>query len=992
MTTNTKEIGFEEFIESYLIDKNGYVQRAASNYDKGLCLDKEKVLNFIKQTQDKEWKKLVELHGEDAIEKFLNRLDEEIGARGALDVLRKGINDHGISFDLAFFKPPTKLNPEVLQKYNANIFSVIRQLKYSENNENSIDMVLFLNGLPIFTIELKNQLTGQSVQNGIMQYKANRDPREKLLSFKRCLTHFTVDTEVVFMATRLEGLRTRFLPFNKGDGHSSGNPTVAGKYKTHYFWEAILEKDSVLELIGRFINIQKEESKDQKGKRLVEGKMIFPRYHQLDTVKRLVADAKQNGAGKNYLIQHSAGSGKSNTIAWAAHRLSELHDDQNNKIFDSVIIVTDRRILDRQLRNTIMQFEQTSGVVKPVIEGSKELKEALEANEKIITTTLQKFPVIVGLVEKLAGKKYAVIIDEAHSSQSGESSKGLKLVLKSSGKDEDAALEQAEREDDTSKLPTLEDVVLKELRGRKAKSKNISFFAFTATPKQKTLEVFGEKSPLDSKFYPFSLYSMKQAIEEGFILDVLKNYTAYSVYFSLIKKCQNDPEFKKKKAMKMLLSYVEKHEHAINKKVAVIVEHFAENIAHQIYGRAKAMVVTRSRLHAVRFKIAMDKYLKDKGYPFATLVAFSGKVKDDKLEYSEQGMNGGISESNTAEEFKKDNYKFLICADKFQTGFDQPLLAAMYVDKKLGGVNAVQTLSRLNRVAPDKEDTFILDFVNDTDSIRESFQPYYVATVLSESTDPNLLHDLQRDILNFKLFSEAEIDAFLELLYLGKDPAKLNSFLDVIVDRYKNYLLEEQEGMRTKFIDYMRKYAFIAQIISFEDTRLEKLYVFLRNLYKKLPINREPIPWEIIESVNMQSYRLQKAKETRIFLDEQEGEVRPIEGAGRGREEDELDMLSRIVKDINDKFGTNFTPEDRVILNNLSKRLAENKSLSGSIKNNSRDVAKIKFNEIFQGELISMLNQHFDFYRKLDSNIELKEYVNQKIFDYVNKKTKDAVS
>lgn len=991
MPTNTKEIGFEEFIESYLIDKNGYVKRAASNYDKGLCLDKEIAFKFINETQEKEWEKLVELHGEEATEKFLNRLDEEIGARGVLDVLRKGINDHGIKFDLAYTKPVNSLNKESIREYNSNIFTVIRQLKYSENNENSIDMVLSLNGLPIFTIELKNQLTGQSVQNGIMQYKTNRDPREKLLSFKRCLTHFTVDTEVVFMATRLEGLRTRFLPFNKGAGNSSGNPTVTGKYKTHYFWEDIMEKDSALELIGRFINIQKEESKDQKGRRQVEEKLIFPRYHQLDTVRRLVADAKQNGAGRNYLIQHSAGSGKSNTIAWTAHRLSELHDNQNNPVFSSVIVVSDRRLLDRQLRNTVMQFEQTSGVVKPVIEGSKELKEALEANEKIITTTLQKFPVIVGLVEKLLGKKYAVIIDEAHSSQSGESSKGLKLVLKSSGKDEEAALEQAEHEDDTRALPTLEDIVLKELRGRKAKSKNISFFAFTATPKQKTLEIFGEKSLLDNKFYPFSLYSMKQAIEEGFILDVLKNYTAYRVYFALIKKCQNDPEFKKKKAKRMLLSYVEKHEHAINKKVAVIVEHFAENIANQIHGRAKAMIVTRSRLHAVKFKIAMERYLKEKGYPFEALVAFSGKVKDDKLEYSEQRMNGGIPESNTAEEFKKDNYKFLICADKFQTGFDQPLLAAMYVDKKLGGVNAVQTLSRLNRVCPDKEDTFILDFVNDTDSIRDAFQPYYAATVLSESTDPNLLHDLQRDILNFKLFSEAEVEAFLELLYLGKDPAKLNSFLDAMVDRYRPYLPEEQDGMRIKFMDYMRKYAFIAQIISFEDTRLEKLYVFLRNLYKKLPINREPIPWEIIESVNMQSYRLQKAKETRIFLDEQEGQVKPIEGAGRGKGEDALDMLSRIVKDINDKFGTNFTQEDRVILNDLSRRLADNKSLSGSIRNNSRDVAKIKFNEIFQGELINMLNQHFDFYKKLDSNIELKEYVNQKMFDFVNRKLKEEV-
>ena len=986
MPTNTKEIGFEEFIESQLIKTNKYIKRKASDYDKDYCLDLLLVLEFIKKTQDEAWLKLFNQHEDDAEQRFLKRLDEDIADRGVLDVLHNGINDHGIKFDLAYFKPATKLNQETLERYDSNVFSVVRQLKYSDKNENSIDMVIFLNGLPIFTIELKNQLTGQSVKNGIMQYKTSRDQREKLLSFKRCLTHFTVDTEVVFMTTKLEGLKTKFLPFNKGEKNSSGNPAVEGKYKTHYFWDDILTKDSVLELIGRFINIQKEEKKDQKGRRQVEEKLIFPRFHQLDTVKRLVADAKQNGAGKNYLIQHSAGSGKSNTIAWTAHRLSELHDENDNKIFDSIIVVTDRRILDRQLRNTIMQFEQTAGVVKPVIEGSKELKEALESSEKIITTTLQKFPVIVGLVEKLPGKKYAVIIDEAHSSQSGESSKGLKLVLKSSGEDDVEALEQAAREDDTSKLPTMEDMVLKELRGRRAKSKTISFFAFTATPKQKTLEVFGEKSPVDSKFYPFSLYSMKQAIEEKFILDVLRNYTTYQVYFSLIKSSESDPEYKKKKAQRLLMSYVEKHEHAINKKVAIIVEHFTKNIAHQIHGKAKAMVVTRSRLHAVKFKLAMDKYLREKGYQFDALVAFSGKVKDGKFEFSEQKMNKGIPENNTAEEFKKENYRFLICADKFQTGFDQPLLSVMYVDKKLGGVNAVQTLSRLNRIYHGKDEVFVLDFVNDTDLIKESFQPYYVATVLSESTNPNLLHDLQRDILNFKLFSEAEIDSFVELLLLGKSPAQLNSFLDAIVERYIHYLEEEQEDMRIKFVDYMRKYAFIAQIISFEDTRLEKLYVFLRNLYKKLPVNREPLPWEIIESVDMESYRVQKTHETRIFLDDQEGNITPIEGAGRGKAEDELDMLSRIIKDINDKFGTAFTPEDRVILNSLSKRLADNKSLSGSIQNNTRDAAKIKFDEVFQKELITMLNQHFDFYKKLDSNLELKEYVNQRLFDFVNKK------
>ena len=985
MKTNTREVGFEEFIDIHLAFNNGYKTRNAKrDYDKALAMDPELVLEFIQKTQPKTWEKLSDRHGEATRDRFLQRLDEEISSRGVLDVLRKGIDDHGVHVDMAFFQPTTGLNKETLALYEGNILSAIRQVKYSDKNENSIDMVLFLNGLPIFTVELKNQLTGQSVQNGMRQYKTDRDPKEKLLSFKRCLAHFAVDTEVAFMTTRLNGLRTRFLPFNRGNSNSAGNPAVPEKYKTFYVWEDLWTRESILELVGRFLCIQIEEKEDAKGKKTKIENLVFPRYHQRDAVHRLEKDAREHGGGRNYLIQHSAGSGKSNTIAWTAHRMSDLHNAENAKVFDSVIIVTDRRVLDRQLRDTVTQFEQTAGVVKAITGTSDELKEALESGEKIIVTTLQKFPVIVESVGKLSGKSFAVIIDEAHSSQTGESSKSLKQVL------EATSLDDAEKEDDDTKEESLEDMVLKEMRSRRSKTTNISFFAFTATPKQKTLEIFGMQSPVDGKFYPFSLYSMKQAIEEGFILDVLKNYTTYQTYFELRKKIQDDPEYTKKKAQRVILSYVERHEHAIDKKIEIVVEHFASQIAKEIDGRAKSMIVTKSRLHAVRYKLAMDKYLREHNYPFKSLVAFSGTVKDGTIEYTEAQMNG-IPEKNTAEEFKKDEFKFLIVAEKFQTGFDQPLLAVMYVDKKLGGVNAVQTLSRLNRTNPDKDEVFVLDFVNDTEDIKESFQPYYTTTVLSEATDPNVLHNLQRDIFNFNLFDEHEVDDFVEVYFSGADPGKLNSVLDKYVVRFGEHLKDEQEDFRTKAKDYIHKYAFISQILTFDDTRLEKLYVFLRLLVKKLPFTPERLPLEVLESVDMESFKIVKTKEMKISLEDAAGSLEPMGSGQRGLVTEEKDFLSKIIKDVNDKFGTEFSDDDRVVMGDMAWRLADNETLQATLKNNTRDAAKIKYDQIFQEELIGMLNRHFDFYKKLDESDELKAFVNQKIFDFVNKKVKEKV-
>jgi type I restriction enzyme R subunit len=984
MSTNTREIGFEEFIEAQLAKLHSYRVRVASQYDKVLAMDSELTLEFVQKTQAEEWQKLVEQYGAEVEKQFLDRLDVEITTRGVLDVLRNGVKDRDANIQLAFWKPESGMNEETEREYAGNILSVMRQVKYSEKNENSIDVVLFLNGLPLFTVELKNQLTRQTVKDAIKQYQTDRDPKEKLLVFKRCLTHFAVDTEQVFMTTLLRGLTTRFLPFNQGDKNSSGNPVIKGKYKIHYLWEQIWSRESVLDLLAHFVHLQIEEMEDAKGKKKKRETLLFPRYHQLDTVRRIITDAREEGAGKNYLIQHSAGSGKSNTIAWVAHRLSELHNDHNESVFDTVIVVTDRRVLDRQLSETVESFAQVRGVVKHV-ESSSELREALESGVKIVTSTLQKFPVIVDTIEATKGKKFAVIIDEAHSSQSGESAADLRQVLTL-----DEAATKAEQEEKVFK--TTEDLLIERMKARKVKAPNISFLAFTATPKQKTLELFGVEDVLTGKFSPFSLYSMKQAIEEGFILDVLRNYTTYQAYFELLKKIEGDPEYDKKKAQRLLIGYVERHEHAIDTKVKIMVEHFEEKIADDIFGRAKTMVVTKSRLHAVKYKLAFDKYLSERGYPHKALVAFSGTVRDGKIDYTESQMNGGIPEKQTAGEFRKDEYRFLIVAEKFQTGFDQPLLEAMYVDKKLSGVNAVQTLSRLNRMEPGKTDTFVLDFVNTTEDIKEAFQPYYTTTVLSEATDPNILNDLERDVLQFKLFALHEVNGFVEDYFSGKSPDVLNAALDVIVERYLELLEEEKEDFKSKSQDYIRKYGFISQIITFEDPRLEKLFVFLKFLVRKLPARKELLPYEVLEAVNMDSYKVEKKAETNIALENEEGTIDPIGLGGDGFEvQEEIDPLSKIIKDINERFGTAFSSEDRVILNTLSQRLMQNGSLEGSIKNNTRDAAKIKFDSLFSDELVTMLNGHFDLYKKLDENPELKSYVNDRIFDFVHRKVEEKV-
>ena len=938
----------------------GYHKRTSADYDKTLCLIPEDVLNFIYATQPKEWEKFKKQHEADARRAFFLRLASELRTRGTLQVLRKGIKANGCKFQLAYFQPSSGLNYEVLKFYSANFFSEVRQLRYSEKNQNSLDLVLFLNGLPIFTAELKNPFTGQNVQDAIEQYRLNRDPREPLFAFGRCLAHFAVDPDLVYMTTHLVGATTRFLPFNKGRNGGAGNPPSWKGFATAYLWENVWARSSVLNLVQHFI--QEIEDVDDKGKKTGTKSLIFPRFHQLDAVRRLVADARVQGPSRRYLIEHSAGSGKSNSISWLAHQLSVLHNAHDTRVFDSIIVITDRRILDRQLQQTVLQFEQTLGVVENIDTTSGQLRDALEHGKTIIVTTLQKFPVIVRDMGTLPGKRFAVIIDEAHSSQSGESTKSLKTVL-TVGSLDDADIEERNEGED------LEDRIAEEMQHR-GSLPNVSYFAFTATPKPKTLELFGTRRE-DNKYEAFSLYTMRQAIEEHFILDVLENYTTYKTYWNLLKKIETDPHYDRTKATLLLKSFVDGHEQTIAKKVALMVEHFAGQVAHLIDGNAKAMIVTRSRLHAVRYKQAVERYLKEKGYPYKALVAFSGTVQDGGLDYTESHMNG-FPETQTAEMFKQNSYRLLIVANKFQTGFDQPLLHTMYVDKKLGGVNAVQTLSRLNRTQRGKNETMVLDFVNEAEEIQTAFAPYYEKTLLSEGTDPNLLYNLQTQLADFQFYTESEVNHFATLYFDVKGTQdKLYAALEPIVERYREALDSEKADFKGHLTDYVRLYAFLSQIITFVDTDLEKLYVFGRLLLRKLPTSLARLPVEIQQNIDIESYRIKQTSKGKITLPRGTTELEPI-GAKEiyTLGQDRIEPLSQIIQVLNENYGTDFSEDDKLCIREIEQRLSGNPALEASVRVNPPEHARLTFNHIVNDLLQDMIDGHFKFYKQVTDDPE----------------------
>jgi len=964
--------------------QGGYRKRPPEEYDASLCLLPRDVIDFILATQPKEWERLKQHYGAAVKEQFLKRLSREIARRGTLDVLRNGLKDSGCKFQLAYFRPSSGLNEALRRLHAANLFSVVRQLRYSEKSAQSLDMVLFLNGIPIFTAELKNPLTGQTIEDAIRQYKTARDPREPFFAYGRCLAHFAVDPDLVYVTTQLAGPKTQFLPFNQGKFGGAGNPPVPPtqkSYATAYLWEKIWVRDSVLDLVRQFIHEVEEE--DENGRKTGTRTFVFPRYQQLDAVRRLVAHARQSGAGQRYLIQHSAGSGKSFTIAWLAHRLATLHDDADKRVFDSIVVVTDRRILDRQLQTTMRQFEQTLGVVENIDTTSRQLKEALESGKTIIVTTLQKFPVIVKDIGELPGHRFAVIVDEAHSSQSGESSKSLKAALAA------GSLEEAEREEAGAATPEeeLENTILAEMEKR-GRLPNLSMFAFTATPKAKTLELFGTQRA-DGKFEPFHLYTMRQAIEEGFILDVLRNYTTYKAYWRLLKKIEDDPRYDKNKAEYLLKSFVELHPHAIGEKVRIMVEHFAAQVKNEIGGKAKAMIVTPSRLHAVRYKLAVDRYLEDKKWPFKTLVAFSGTVTDGGQNYTESGMNSfgkerTIGERQTAKEFKKPEYRFLICANKFQTGFDQPLLHTMYVDKKLGGVNAVQTLSRLNRIHPEKDGTLVLDFANEADEIQAAFEPYYETTLLSEATDPNLLYEIQSRLFDFPVFTAADVERFAKVYFDKKATQdQIYAVLAPVTTRFAEISEEEKHDFRGQITDYVRLYAFLAQVLTFSDADLEKLYVFARHLRRLIPADPDELPREVQQNIDMESYRIQQTGSGRIALERKGGQLEPITTKDHyGEAPEQIEPLSWIIAELNERFGLNLGPEHRVTLGQILEKLNDDAALDASARVNTRENVRLTFDHKVEDVIQEIVDSNFELYKRITDDRTFGDALRDFLFDH----------
>jgi type I restriction enzyme R subunit len=978
----TTENTFETAIEQALVKNGGYSIGDQNAYSKELGFFKNEILSFLQHSQPKKWEKISAIHGKDTENRVLQRLYKELDLRGSLDILRKGFVDYGVRFQMAYFKPASGLNPDAVQMYNSNSLKVYRQIYYSKKNKNSVDIVLGLNGLPVATLELKNQFTGQNVSHAKRQYKDTRDPKELLFSFKkRALVHFSVDSDEVFMATKLEGSKTFWLPFNQGNGNGKGNPiNKSGDYRTAYLWNHILQKDSWLQILQQFIHLQTEEV-ISNGKIYKKEKMIFPRYHQLDAVREITDDTLENGAGKNYLVQHSAGSGKSNSIAWLAYRLTSLHNATNERIFDSVIVVTDRRVLDQQLQNTIYQFEHKQGVVQKIDKDSKQLADAISNGTNIIITTLQKFPYVIDKVGEIPNRKYAVIIDEAHSSQGGEASKKMKEVLGVVEDEESTAQEPypnyGEGDDDETILG--QDIVnscIEKSAQARGQQTNVSFFAFTATPKYKTLKVFGAKDE-EGKPKPFHLYSMRQAIEEGFILDVLKNYTTYELYFKLTKAIEDDPQLNKKKTAKAIGKYVSLHPHNLAQKTEIIIEHFRSIVSKKIGGKAKAMVVCGSRLHAKRYFEEFKKYIKEKKYQneLKVIVAFSGKLKDDNYPdgVAESELNG-FKEKELPQMFEKEEYKILIVADKYQTGFDQPLLHTMYVDKKLSGVRAVQTLSRLNRMCAGKEDTFVLDFANDRETIFNSFQPYYEVTTVTEETDINHLYDLKARLDGFQVYWQEEIDEFANVYFHpntnlnnAKNQKYLYSFTDPSVERFKELETEEKQDEFKKSIrSWTNLYSFLAQIMPFVDAEFEKFYAFAKLLQTRLPKRDLSETFQLSDEVALEYYRLEKIKEGSIdLLKGEEGELSGTTEAGLKRTKEEEALLSEIVSVLNDRFGTEFEEADKLFFDQIEAELMEDEKLQKQAKANKMDTFKYAFEDMFMSKLIGRMDQNQDIFEKI---------------------------
>jgi type I restriction enzyme R subunit len=993
MSGQTKELAFETYVEEILLTSSGWQSGRLTEWSKERALFPAQLFAFIKETQAALWKQMSELHGNAFDLLLIQTVVKELDAKGSLHVLRHGFKFYGKTFHLAYFKPAHGANSEILEQFAKNRLTLTRQVPCHPGDNCTLDFVLSVNGLPVATIELKNPSSGQNWRHAVRQYQERRDPRAPIFEFKkRALVHFAADPNEIHMTTRLAGSKTHFLPFNRGSHPGqikcgAGNPQHPSGYRTGYFWEDVLERQSFLDILGHFMFVEKKDEKVEDGRGghrwMTKETMIFPRYHQLDAVRKLVASSGGEGPGRNYLIQHSAGSGKTNSISWLSHRLASLHDAHDVKVFDCVVVITDRQVLDQQLQDAIYQIEHAQGVVKAIDEDSKQLAAALIDGTKIVITTLQKFPFVLrGLLhaagaeraddataeekqkakeweQEIARRRYAIIVDEAHSSQTGESARELKSILGTAAQAEDGEEEQSWED-------RLNQVM--QSRGRQP---NISFFAFTATPKGKTLELFG-RIGASGQPEAFHLYSMRQAIEERFILDVVKNYTTYKTYYRLVKAIEDDPNLPKKKGARALAKFMSLHPHNIEQKTEVMVEHFRRKVRTHLAGQAKAMVVTSSRLHAVRYKQAFERYFAENNYSdIRALVAFSGTVKDPDtgIEYTETGMNTDcvsgkrISERRLPERFASPDYQILLVANKYQTGFDQPLLCAMYVDKRVDGVQAVQTLSRLNRMIPGKESPFVLDFVNEAEDIYRAFKPFYDATSLQENSDPQQLEKLKHELDGTQIYYWGEVEAFARTFYKplalqrAQDHAEMNLHLQPAVDRFK--VLEDEvkrSEFREKLKGYVSIYSFMSQIMPYVDPALEMLYSFGRFLLPDLDLDRDTEHVKISDEVGLQYYRLRRIYSGEIALDEGEAAgVKSPTDVGTGKANEEKVPLSKIIKVLNDRFGTNFTDEDRFFFEQIREKAVANEQVIKLRRANPLDKFQLGLRQLIEDLMVQRM-------------------------------------
>lgn len=954
--SNTKESGFEDIIIKYLVENNAYEQGTNDDYNKEFALDENRLFRFLQDTQPEQLEKIGALHSGQKRREFLHRLQSELAKRGVIDVIRNGF--YFYPADLKMFCPsPSEKNIRAREMFQKNIFSVIRQLRYSQDaNKLSLDLCIFINGLPVITFELKNQLTKQNVDDAVEQYKNDRNPREILFSFKRCVVHFALDDARIKFCTRLAGKDSWFLPFDKGYNDGAGNPPNPDGIMTAYLWQDILTKEKLTLILENYAQVVINHDEDTKKKNEVQ---IFPRYHQLDVVTKILEDVKKNGVGKRYLIQHSAGSGKSNSIAWLAYQLSELEN-----IFDSVLVVTDRRILDKQIRDTIKQFAQVKNIFAWA-EHSKDLLKAITDHKKIIITTIEKFPYIVNEVgAECKNNNFAIIIDEAHSGQNGSDSANMNISL--SGLD------------DEDKINVL-------MEGRKL-LKNASYFAFTATPKNKTLEIFG--SPFNDggkiKYRAFHVYTMKQAIQEGFILDVLQNYITIDSFYKLVKTIEEDPMFDKKRAQKKLRYFVESSSYTISKKAAIIVEHFHEHVKNKIGGQSRAMVVTSSIANCIEYYYAIKKFLSERQSPYKIIIAFSGEGKYQGKIFTSAGLNG-FPDARITKEFKKDPYRILVVADMFQTGFDEPLLHTMYVDKILSDIKAVQTLSRLNRCCPKKYDTCILDFANDAGVIEKSFSRYYRTTILSGNTDPNKLHDYKSVMERCQIYNDWDVKRIVDLYLEGAERGELDFILDVCAVNYKNLELEEQKNFKSAAKAFCRTYNFLGAILPYGNAEWERLAIFLNLLIPKLPAPLDDdLSRGILETIDLESYRNEAREAISLNLEDADAEINPVPTSSAGGFiNSEMDLLSQILSVFNNTFG-NIEWKDA---DNVSRQILEipamvlkNEKYQNAIKNSDEQTARLESELALKKVIFEIMADNLELLKQFQDNPSFKKWLSDFIF------------